>query len=81
MLDSRDIGGLQGAPLHGAGNEKIGNVAQTIDELKAAFYDVGVMVQDGRQFHGPCHLRMNLASPNSRIREAFDRLARYVFTP
>ncbi len=28
MLDSRDIGGLQGAPLHGAGNEKIGNVAQ-----------------------------------------------------
>ena len=28
MLDSRDIGGLQGAPIHGPDDEKIGNVAQ-----------------------------------------------------
>ncbi|PWC06509.1 PRC-barrel domain-containing protein [Mycetocola zhujimingii] len=28
MLDSRDVGGIQGAPLFGADNEKIGNVAQ-----------------------------------------------------
>ena len=28
MLDSRDIGGLQGAPVHGPDNEKIGNVHQ-----------------------------------------------------
>lgn len=28
MLDSRDIGGMQGAPIHGPDNEKIGNVAQ-----------------------------------------------------
>ena len=31
-------------------------------------------------FHGPCHLRMNLALPLSRVQEAFDRLSKYVFT-
>lgn len=36
-------------------------------------------IQDGRMFHGPCHLRMNLASPRSRIEEAFRRMDRYVF--
>ena len=54
---------------------------KTIDELKAMFYDVGVMVQDGRQFQAPTSLRMNLALPLSRVQEAFDRLGRYVFTP
>ena len=49
-----------------------------LNVLKAC-YDVGVAVQDGRQFHGPCHIRMNLASPLSRIQEAFHRLDKYVF--
>ena len=35
--------------------------------------------EDGQAFHGPCHLRMNLALPLSRVQEAFDRLDRYVF--
>jgi len=52
---------------------------KTIDELKAMFYDVGVMVQDGRQFQAPTHLRMNLALPLSRVEEAFRRLDKYVF--
>ena len=52
---------------------------KTIDELKAAFYDVGVMVQDGRQFQAPTCLRMNLALPLSRVKEAFERLDKYVF--
>ena len=52
---------------------------KTIDELKAAFYEVGVMVQDGRQFQAPTCLRMNLALPLSRVQEAFDRLDKYVF--
>ena len=52
---------------------------KTIDDVLSACYDVGVAVQDGRQFHGPCHLRMNLALPLSRVQEAFDRLDRYVF--
>ena len=54
---------------------------KTIDDMIRACHDVGVAIQDGRQFHGKCHLRMNLASPTSRIREAFDRMKRYVFTP
>lgn len=52
---------------------------RTIDELEHACWDVGVALQDGRMFHGPCHLRMNLALPFSRVEEAFDRLNRYVF--
>ena len=52
---------------------------RTIDELLRAGWDVGVIWQDGRPFHGPCHIRMNLALPLSRVQEAFDRLSRYVF--
>ena len=42
-------------------------------------WDVGVAWQDGRMFHGPCHIRMNLALPLLRVQEAFHRLERYVF--
>ena len=52
---------------------------KTLDELLKMGYDVGVVWQDGREFHGPCHIRMNLASPLSRIQEAFHRLDKYVF--
>lgn len=52
---------------------------KTIDELLQACYNVGVYVQDGRPFHGSCHVRMNLALPLSRVQEAFRRLDRYVF--
>jgi len=52
---------------------------KTIDEVERAAWDVGVAVQDGRMFHGPCHLRMNLALPLSRIKEAMERLDKYVF--
>ena len=52
---------------------------QTIDELEKAGWDVGVAWQDGRMFHGPCAIRMNLALPLSRVKEAFERLSRYVF--
>ena len=51
---------------------------RTIDELEQAGWDVGVAWQDGRMFHGPCHIRMNLALPLSRVQEAFDRLDKYV---
>ena len=51
----------------------------TIDEVQAKGYEVGVVWQDGRAFHGPCAIRMNLALPFSRVKEAFDRLAEYVF--
>ena len=50
----------------------------TIEELLKAGWDVGVGWQDGRPFGGACHIRMNLASPMSRIEEAFARLEKYV---
>ena len=54
---------------------------ETIDEVEQACWDVGVALQDGRMFHGPCHLRVNLALPLSRVQEAFHRLDKYVFNP
>ena len=52
---------------------------KTIEDVEHAAWDVGVALQDGRMFHGPCHLRVNLALPLSRVQEAFDRLDKYVF--
>ena len=52
---------------------------KTLDELVAAGCDVGVTWQDGRVHGGTTHIRMNLALPESRVREAFERLRRYVF--
>ena len=52
----------------------------SLDEIEKRAWEVGVAVQDGRMFHGPCHLRINLALPNSRVKEAFRRLKEYVFT-
>lgn len=52
---------------------------KTIDEVQRAGWDVGVAWQDGRPFHGPCAIRMNLALPFSRVKEAFERLDKYVF--
>ena len=51
----------------------------TMDELIRKGWDVGVIWQDGRPFHRPFAIRMNLASPASRIKEAFRRLDQYVF--
>ncbi|MDE6107653.1 MAG: aminotransferase class I/II-fold pyridoxal phosphate-dependent enzyme [Oscillospiraceae bacterium] len=52
---------------------------KTIEEVEQACWKVGVALQDGQMFHGPCHLRINLALPLSRVREAFHRLDKYVF--
>ena len=52
---------------------------KTLDQVIKAGWDAGVAWQDGRAFHGPCHIRMNLAPPLSRIQEAFLRQDKYVF--
>ena len=52
---------------------------KSLDDVLKAGWDVGVAWQDGRPFYGKCHIRMTLASPMSRIREAFRRLDKYVF--
>ena len=51
----------------------------SLEDVLKAGWDVGVAWQDGRPFCGNCHIRMTLASPMSRIREAFQRLDMYVF--
>lgn len=51
----------------------------TIDELIKAGIRVGVIWQDGRPFHRPYAIRINLALPRSRVEEAFERLHKYVF--
>lgn len=54
---------------------------KTLDEVLSSAWSVGVAFQDGRPFHGPCHIRINLALPLSRVQEAFKRLDKYVFNP
>ena len=54
---------------------------KTLDEVLSTAWSVGVAFQDGRPFHGPCHIRINLALPLSRVQEAFKRLDKYVFNP
>ena len=52
---------------------------KTIDELEKSGWKVGVAWQDGRMFHGPCAIRLNVALPLSRVKEAMSRLDKYVF--
>ena len=52
---------------------------KSLDDVLKAAWAVGVAFQDGRPFHGPCHIRVNLALPLSRVQEAFRRLDQYVF--
>lgn len=52
---------------------------RSLDEVKKAGYEVGVIWQDGRPFHGAHHIRMNLALPTARVEEAMQRLKDYVF--
>ena len=52
---------------------------KTIEQVLKAGWDVGVAWQDGRNFHGMTHLRLNLALPLSRVQEAFRRMKEYVF--
>ncbi len=50
-----------------------------LEKLLNELWDVGATVQDGRQFNNQYSIRMNLASPFSRIKEAFERMDKYVF--
>lgn len=51
----------------------------TIDQLIKRGWDVGVAWQQGAPFHDPWGIRMNLALPFSLVREAMERLEKYVF--
>lgn len=52
---------------------------KTMDELENAGLEIGVLWQDGREFHGEYSVRLNLALPFARVQEAFERLDKYVF--
>lgn len=52
---------------------------KTIEEVEKACWEVGVACQDGQMFNGPCSIRLNLASPFDRIKEALERMDKYVF--
>ena len=52
---------------------------KTMDELENAGLEIGVLWQDGREFHGEYSIRLNLALPFARVQEAFERLDKYVF--
>ena len=52
---------------------------KTLDELLKAGVHVGVLWQDGRPFHRPYAIRMNLAVPYTLVVEAMERLDKYVF--
>ena len=51
----------------------------TLEQLLQAGWDVGVAWQDGRVHGGTNHIRLNLALPHARMKEAFERMNRYVF--
>lgn len=49
-----------------------------IGEILKRGWDCGVAWQDGRAFNGKYAIRMNLAIPLDKVKEAFDRLKKYV---
>lgn len=55
------------------------NHGLTINELVKKGWDVGVAWQKGAPFHEPWGIRMNFALPFSLVKEAMDRLGKYVF--
>ena len=59
--------------------EYCARTGRSIEDVLHAGWDVGVGWQDGRAFHGPCHIRINLALPKSRLEEALRRMKQYVF--
>ena len=50
-----------------------------MDTLLKAGVAVGVIWQDGRPFHRPYAIRLNLALPHVLVKGAFDRMDKYVF--
>lgn len=60
--------------------EYLGASCRTLDEVLHAGWKVGVGWQDGRFFEGQTNIRLNMASPKSRIEEAFERMKKYVFS-
>ena len=55
------------------------NHGKTLPELVKMGHDVGVAWQDGTGHGGTTHIRLNVALPLARVKEAFARMDKYVF--
>lgn len=53
---------------------------KTIKEVLKMGWNVGIGWQDGTAFFGPCHIRLNLALPEEKVKIAMNRMKEYVFT-
>ena len=51
----------------------------SIETILKRGWNAGVGWQDGRPFHGPCHIRLNLALPHALVQTACRRMLQYVF--
>jgi cystathionine beta-lyase len=60
-------------------SEWLKNNSKTLDDVLKAGYEYGVIWQDGRPFEKDNTIRMNLAVPTSLVKEAFERLDKYIF--
>lgn len=52
---------------------------KTGEQVVKAGWDAGVMWADGMLYNAPYSVRVNLALPFSKVKEAFDRLGKHVF--
>lgn len=60
-------------------HDHLKETGRTQEEVLKNGWDYGIGWQDGHQFEAPESIRLNLASPTTRIKEAFDRMEKYVF--
>ena len=59
--------------------EWLDKYGKTLPELVKMGHDVGVAWQDGTGHGGTTHIRLNVALPLERVKEAFRRMDEYVF--
>lgn len=59
--------------------EYLEKTGRTQEEVLRAGWEKGVSWQDGKAFFGPTAVRLNLALPFTRVKEAFGRMKKYIF--
>ncbi|MBQ8343723.1 MAG: aminotransferase class I/II-fold pyridoxal phosphate-dependent enzyme [Clostridia bacterium] len=60
-------------------NEYLNKQNMSMNDLLKAGYDVGIAWQDGAHHGGENFIRLNLALPFSKVKEAFNRMDKYIF--
>lgn len=79
-VDGVDLSKPQGTYLLLPSFEKYCQVKKiSYEALLKKFWQYGLAVSDGRPFHFMNGIRMNIASPSSKIEEAIDRMKKFIF--